>query len=275
MSDNMILPKIIYGTAWKGEATDALVKMAVSAGFLAIDTANQPQHYSESLVGEALLQLNKQGIFRSSLFLQTKFTHVGGHGHRIPYDPAKNIANQVETSFQSSLKHLHTEYVDSYLLHAPYSRNGLDQKDWEAWKAFEEIYETGKAKLIGISNVNIGQLRILERESKIKPMVVQNRCYAKLGWDKDIREFCKSHQIIYQGFSLLTANHEILNNKKIKEIAEHLNKTPEQVILRFATLEGMVPLSGTMSIVHMQQDLQIFEFNLTVEEIAEIEIIGV
>jgi diketogulonate reductase-like aldo/keto reductase len=93
------IPKFIYGTAWKGADTTNLVKMAVSAGFTAIDTANQPKHYSESLVGDALVELNALGISRDQLFLQTKFTAAGGQDARIPYDPESDFATQVRTSF--------------------------------------------------------------------------------------------------------------------------------------------------------------------------------
>ncbi len=272
---NIITPRIIYGTAWKEGATPALVEAAVLSGFMAIDTANQPRHYSEPLVGEALLKLKEQGIPRETLFLQTKFTSPGGQDQRIPYDPQADIAIQVETSFQSSLKHLHTDYVDAYLLHGPYSYDGLIDEDWQAWEAIEKLYTGGKAKKIGISNVNLIQLKLLVKKAKIKPMIVQNRCYARLGWDKAIREFCQSHQIVYQGFSLLTANSMVLSSSKINRIAQRLNKTPAQVIFRFATKVGMAPLTGTTKKMHMQQDLQIFDFDLSAEEVTDIEQCGI
>ena len=159
-------PKIIYGTAWKENATASLVEEAVVTGFTAIDTANQARHYSESLVGEALLKLKAQGIARDSLFLQTKFTSPDSQDHRIPYDPRADIATQVVTSFQSSLNHLHTDYVDSYLLHGPYSRNGLVEEDWQVWQAIEKLYTAGKTKYIGISNVDIMQLKLLVQRSQ-------------------------------------------------------------------------------------------------------------
>ncbi len=158
-----------------------LLKWLCQSGFMAIDTANQPRHYSESLVGEALLKLKEQGVSRDRLFLQTKFTSPGGQDQRIPYDPQADIATQVETSFQSSLNHLHTDYVDSYLLHGPYSRVGLIEEDWQAWRAIEKLYTAGKTKHIGVSNVNLRQLKFLVQEAQIKPMIVQNRCYAQLG----------------------------------------------------------------------------------------------
>jgi diketogulonate reductase-like aldo/keto reductase len=273
--NNGNFPKIIYGTAWKESATTHLVEEAILAGFTAIDTANQPRHYSESLVGEALLKLKEQGIPRENLFLQTKFTSPNGQDHRIPYDPKADIATQVESSFQSSLKHLRTDYLDSYLLHGPYSGGGLVEEDWQVWEAIEKLYTADKAKHIGVSNVNIMQLKLLVQGAKIKPMMVQNRCFAELGWDKAVREFCRQHQIMYQGFSLLTANREAWGHEKVAQIAQRLNKTPAQVILRFATLIGITPLTGTTDKKHMQQDLQIFDFDLSVEEIDELEWISI
>ena len=90
-------PTFIYGTAWKKDATTQLVETAVKAGFKAIDTANQPKHYSEWLVGEALAALASEGISRDSLFLQTKFTPLDGHDDRVPYDPQADLKTQVRS----------------------------------------------------------------------------------------------------------------------------------------------------------------------------------
>src|SRR5438874_133193 len=128
-------PVFIYGTAWKKGATADLVKLAVRAGFTTIDTANQPKHYQELLVGEALKSLALEGVSRESLFLQTKFTPLNGQDNRVPYDPQSPVGEQVQQSFDSSLKHLNTDYLDSYLLHGPYSYPGLGDEDWQVWEA--------------------------------------------------------------------------------------------------------------------------------------------
>jgi diketogulonate reductase-like aldo/keto reductase len=119
----------MYGTAWKEESTARLVQLAVGSGFRAIDTANQLIHYQEALVGEAMRELAKLGFARESLFLQTKFTPLDGQGGRPPYDPSADLTTQVKQSFDSSLAHLHTDYLDSYVLHSPYSRRGLGKAD--------------------------------------------------------------------------------------------------------------------------------------------------
>jgi diketogulonate reductase-like aldo/keto reductase len=264
----------MYGTAWKKEATARLVELAVASGFTAIDTANQLIHYQEALVGEALQALAKKGVKRETLFLQTKFTSVDGQGGRPPYDSSADLTTQVGQSFDSSLKHLHTEYVDSYVLHAPFSRRGLGEADWEVWAAMEGLYRSGKTKMIGISNVAAGQLAQLCEQAKVKPMVVQNRCFAALGWDMEVREICRANGVVYQGFSLLTANREALAAPDIHAISQRLGAGIAQVIFRFAQQVGMLPLTGTTSEQHMREDLQAEQFTLSPEEIQRIETIA-
>lgn len=264
----------MYGTAWKKEATTQLVQQAVAAGFRAIDTANQLIHYQEALVGEALLALAKQGTKRDSLFLQTKFTPVNGQDHRTPYDVKADLTTQVNQSFASSLEHLHTDHLDSYVLHGPYARFGLGAADWEVWAAIEGHYDSGKAKMIGISNVTAEQLALLCERARHKPMVVQNRCYAALGWDREVREICRTHRIIYQGFSLLTANRGVLAEPEVRAIAERFKTGVAQVIFRFAMQIGMLPLTGTTNQQHMKDDLACEQFTLTPDDLKLIETIG-
>ena len=272
--NSVSVPSFMYGTAWKKETTTELVQLAVTAGFTAIDTANQLIHYQEALVGEALLALAQQGVARDSLFLQTKFTPTNGQDHRTPYDASASLATQVTQSFDSSLTHLHTDYLDSYVLHGPYQRQGLGAADWEVWGAIEGLYQSGKTKMIGISNVTAEQLSQLCAQAAVKPMVVQNRCYAALGWDKTVREICREHGIVYQGFSLLTANREIFADPSIRAIGQRLGTGLAQVIFRFAMQIGMLPLTGTTSLQHMKDDLHAEQLTLTAEDIRIIETVG-
>jgi len=144
----------------------------------------------------------------------------------------------------------------------------------EVWAAMEELYESGKTKMIGISNVAAGQLGELCEKARHKPMVVQNRCFAALGWDKQVRDICQAQGIIYQGFSLLTANREVLVDPEIRAIARRLGAGVAQVIFRFAMQIGMLPLTGTTSQQHMKEDLQAEQFTLSADEIQRIETIA-
>ncbi|WP_455377957.1 aldo/keto reductase family protein [Petrachloros mirabilis] len=272
--NGVLIPPIMYGTAWKKEATTPLVLQAVEAGFRAIDTANQLVHYDEARVGEALSQLADQGISRKMLFLQTKFTPVSGQDHRLPYDADADITTQVKQSFESSLEHLRTDHLDSYVLHGPYNRRGLGAEDWEVWAAIEKLYEDGRTKMIGVSNVTAEQLILLCDRAKHKPMVVQNRCYAAMGWDKAVRDICRGNRIIYQGFSLLTANREVFVEPAVRALAVKYGAGLAQIVFRFSQQAGILPLTGTTSPQHMKEDLQLDQFTLTPEEVHNIEAIG-
>jgi diketogulonate reductase-like aldo/keto reductase len=268
------IPSFMYGTAWKKEATAFFVLQAVAAGFTAIDTANQLIHYDEARVGEALLMLANQGTPRDKLFLQTKFTSVNGQDHRAPYDAGADLTTQVKQSFESSLAHLHTDILNSYVLHGPHYRRGLAAEDWEVWTAIEQLYESGRTRMIGISNVSAEQLTLLCANAKHRPMVVQNRCYARLGWDKDVREICRAHSIIYQGFSLLTANREVLVDPDVRAIAGRYGMSVAQLVFRFAMQIGILPLTGTTNARHMKEDLEADQFMLTPQDLQKIENIG-
>jgi len=273
--DGVPVPRLLYGTAWKEDQTQRLTEQAVQLGFRGIDTANQRRHYHEAAVGQAIAASIKQGIVaRADLFLQTKFTSRGGQDHRLPYDPKASIATQVELSFASSLEHLGTAVIDSFVLHGPTQRTGLAAADWEAWRAMEAIHASGRARLLGVSNVSLEQLQTLCRQARVRPHIVQNRCYASQGWDRHVREFCGANALIYQGFSLLTANRQVLTDRRMARIAEHHGRTVSQIVFRFAVDIGMVALTGTTNADHMKADLEVFDFCLSREEVEQIEHLG-
>jgi diketogulonate reductase-like aldo/keto reductase len=266
------VPAFLYGTAWKEAATQHCVNAALAAGFRGIDTANQRRHYHEAGVGAALEEAYASGrIERKDLFLQSKFTFASGQDHRLPYDPRADYGTQVHQSFQSSLEHLRANYLDSYILHGPSSRSGLSDADLQAWGAMEELCKGGHTKLLGISNVSIEQLQELCERCHVRPSFVQNRCYADQGWDREIRRYCGSNGIQYQGFSLLTANPDVLNSPQTVETAARHRCTTAQLIFSFALRAGIIPLTGTTSPAHMQEDLKAFEFNLSAQEMDFIE----
>ena len=265
-------PGFLYGTAWKEDQTHRLVELALEQGFRGIDTANQRKHYHEAAVGQAVAAAIQRGqVKRDDLFLQTKFTFQAGQDHRLPYDPAAPIATQVEQSFASSLTHLGVEIIDAYLLHGPSQRVGLAEDDWSAWRAMEAIHDSGRVRLLGVSNVNLEQLDELHRGAKVRPTFVQNRCYASRGWDRRVREFCAAHEIVYQGFSLLTANGDALAHPELIRIAQRYGQSPSQIVFRFAASIGMLPLTGTTSAGHMRADLEAAVLALEPGETARIE----
>jgi len=268
-------PRFFYGTAWKEEKTQGLVEQALAQGFRAIDTANQRKHYFEDAVGLGIAAAIQSGIVtREQLFLQTKYTFQRGQDHRLPYDPKASIPEQVAQSFESSLKHLRTDYIDSLVLHGPSSWDGLHDNDWAAWRGLEAIYSSGRVHRLGISNITLAQLETLCAATTVIPRFVQNRCYASKRWDKDIRVFCQAHKITYQGFSLLTANRQFLKHPILLQIGKTHGMSISQTIFRFAMDAGMIPLTGTSNADHMAHDLLVDKFRLTDDEVALIEAIA-
>lgn len=272
MTQGAPVPKLLYGTAWKEERTEALTTLALAVGFRGIDTANQRKHYFEAAVGKAVKSAIDAGtVTRRELFLQTKFTFKDGQDERLPYDPKAPIATQVRQSFQSSLDHFATDYVDSFVLHGPSSRDGLKPADIEAWRAIEALARDGRTRFIGVSNVTLGQLRELLKIAEVPPRFLQNRCYAKTGWDRAVRQLCAEHAIVYQGFSLLTANRAELQSVAIKALCERTGRSAAELVFRFAVEVGMLPLTGTSSPEHMRLDLGALDTALEPADIALIE----
>lgn len=255
------IPAILYGTAWKKTQTEQLVINAIRQGFRGIDTACQPKHYYEAGVGAGVAASMSAELNRADLYLQTKFTALAGHDpEQIPYDPAAGLAEQVAQSFQSSLRNLQTDYLDCLVLHSPLSS---PEQTMEVWQAMEGIVDAGGVRQIGISNCyDLEELERLYHCARTKPAVVQNRFYAETSYDEEIRAFCKQHGIIYQSFWTLSANPRVLAHDTVTSLAGKYERTPAQILFRYLTQEGIVPLTGTRTLAHMREDLAIFDFEL-------------
>lgn len=260
-------PALLYGTAWKKSSTSRLVTMALGEGFRGIDTACQPRHYSEPGVGEGIAA---SALARSELYLQSKFTPPSGQDPgTIPYDPSAPLAEQVRESCAASLRNLRTDHLDALLLHSPLPTTA---QTLEAWRSMEMLVASGAVRQLGISNCySLALLAHLNDSARVKPAVLQNRFYRDTGYDRQIRAFCREHQILYQSFWTLTANPHLLASAVLTALASKYACEPAQVLLRFLTQIGVVPLTGTRSQAHMQQDLSIFSFELTPEECSAVD----
>jgi diketogulonate reductase-like aldo/keto reductase len=268
----LCVPDFLYGTAWKEDRTAALTELALRAGFRGIDTANQRRHYFEAGVGAGLAAAYRAGIVtRADLFLQTKFTYQRGQDHRLPYDPAVPLAAQVAQSLASSIEHLGTDHVDSFVLHGPSSGYDWTAADAEVWEAMRKERAAGRTLLLGVSNVSLQHLEQMQAAQSELPALVQNRCFAHLGWDREVRSFCNQRKIAYQGFSLLTANPEVLQHPPLIALAGNLNATPAQVVFSFTHALGMLPLTGTSNAEHMKDDLASLNLKLPSEVVQAFE----
>jgi diketogulonate reductase-like aldo/keto reductase len=266
------VPWIVYGTAWKQDRTADLVVQAILAGFRGIDTACQPRHYRESMVGDALQRLKTHGIERETLYLQTKFTPIDGQDpSSIPYDKDSSVYEQVKTSFEVSLTHLQTTYIDTFILHSPLATFDLTM---EAWSAMEMIQKSGGARQLGLSNCySIQTIDKIFAAASVKPVLLQNRFYQETDYDCELRQWCSCHGMLYQSFWTLTANPHKLETEVIQAIAKTHKRTGPQVFFRFLHQLGIVPLTGTCSEQHMSEDLSILDFELSDAEMEMINLL--
>ena len=257
------MPRLLYGTAWKGERTAALVEGAVRTGFRGIDTAAQPKHYDEAGVGAGLSAAGLPA--RDSLYLQTKFTPAAGQDPtRLPYNLGAPLATQIEQSVAASRANLRTTYLDALVLHSPLQSRA---RTLCAWRVMEHLVEHGSVRQLGISNCYaLAEFDALYRAATIKPAVLQNRFYARTRHDRELRAYCRAHGVVYQSFWTLTANPDALASASLRLLAQRYDRTPAQILFRYLTHIEVVPLTGTTSLAHMREDLAIFAFELEARE---------
>ena len=144
------MTNMIYGTAWKKEETSRLVELALKSGFKAIDTACQPRHYREDLVGLGLENAFKEGIDRNDVFIQTKFTPISGQDiNNMPYLSSDDLLTQVEKSFLKSKENLKVDFIDSYLIHSPLFPS---KELLKVYIKMEEFLESNQVGQLGICN---------------------------------------------------------------------------------------------------------------------------
>lgn len=274
----MKLPRIIYGSEAKGNNTSLAVQRAVKYGYSAIDTANCCA-YNEILVGDALIDLYSQGYKRGGLWLQSKFTFTYDTTNPRQGKPddwlAPNhdtdiaVRAQVWQSFNSTLEHLHTEYLDSLILHAPYHISNyyftpqgvnLSEQDLEAWEAMEDMHDRGLVRSLGVSNFSPKQLELLIQRARIKPSYIQNMAY---GFDSsaaidETLEICKQYGIEYQG------PHDGISVYKgylVRELAEQYNISSKQMEMKLAMQRGISPLVGTANSEHMRENVDVLKID--------------
>ncbi|KAI3340431.1 NADP-dependent oxidoreductase domain-containing protein [Ustulina deusta] len=264
--DKMAMPRLLYGTAWKKEATGDLVVKALTAGFRGVDTAAQPRHYNEALVAAGIREVVSKGIVkREDLFIQTKFTPISGQDlHNMPYDPKAPLEEQVHASVSSSLAHFTFDdsadaYIDSLVLHSPPSHHFSDLL--KVWKAME-TYVPHRIRQLGISNTDLHVVRRLctSPDVSVRPAVVQNRFYPATRWEVDLRAYCRIQHITFQTFWTLTGNPELLRSAPVKKLAESAAiSAPVALYALVLGLEGTTILDGTQSEAHMAEDLKVSE----------------
>ena len=254
------VPRFVYGTAWKKERSTDLVAKAIRAGFTGVDTAAQPRHYREDLVGEGIRRaLEERKVTREDLYIQTKYTPPAGQDpNNLPYDPTSPVEAQVHASITSSLHHLRTSdddtaYIDTLVMHSPLSSIPLTLTAWRTL----ETYVPDRIRNLGISNTDLPTLRTLYKAATVKPAVVQNRFFPQTYYDVPLRRFCEENGIIYQSFWTLTGNPQLLESTVVAEVAQMVGVSKEvSLYLCVMGLGKVVVLNGTTSEERMSEDLE-------------------
>ncbi|KAK9471996.1 aldo/keto reductase [Dipodascopsis tothii] len=255
-----IVPRMIYGTAWKKFSTDALVFQALKAGFRGVDTACQPKHYREDLVGQGIAAFLKDqatkdtGLTRENLYIQTKFTPINGQDLKqpLPYSLNSTLEDQVRQSTKTSLENLQISYIDTLVLHSPLATL---EDTARVWQTMEEIRSTGIVRNIGLSNTTLDIVLALVSHTNIKPSVIQNRLYSDTDYDKKLREWATGEGVVYQSFWTLTANPHLLRAAAVISYANQLSISCEQSLYSSVLKEDICIINGTTSQKHMAEDL--------------------
>jgi len=244
LNNDIEMPLLGLGTfqAGRGQETQDAVLYALEIGYRLIDTA--AMYGNEEDVAEALRQ---SGISREEVFITTKLWN-SDHG----YDAT--IA-----AGERSLKRLGLSYIDLYLIHWPLK--GLRN---ETWKAMETLLEEGKCRAIGVSNYMIWHLEELLSNSSTIPAVNQVE-FSPYLYQKDLLDFCRSHDIQLEAYSPLTKGLK-LNDPKLLDTASKYSKNPAQILIRWALQRGIVVIPKSSRKKRIYENADVFDFTISSED---------
>lgn len=248
LNNSVQIPKIGFGTWQIKEGEDAYnaVLSAIKAGYRHIDTA--AMYGNEKSVGEAI---RDSGVAREELFVTSKLPN-SAHGYKAARD-----------SFVESLKLLGLQYLDLYLIHWPNpmrNRNNWKQANCDTWKAFEELFYSGKVRAMGVSNFRPHHLDALLESAMIIPAVNQIRLCPGDEDSKTVR-YCRDHNILLEAYSPLGSG-LALGVELVQQLARAYNKTPSQICLRWSLQNGYLPLPKTTDPERMAENAQVFDFEI-------------
>jgi diketogulonate reductase-like aldo/keto reductase len=165
------------------------------------------------------------------------------------------LEEQVSRSIFVSLRNLHTNYIDSLLLHSPLPT--MDET-MRAWKVMEDHVRKGKVRSLGISNCyDPEKFADLYRRATVKPKVLQNRFYGESNFDIKLREMCKELGVVYQSFWTLSANRKALATPEWSAAASEKGLSPQTLMYAYMMTLGHTPLSGTKNPGHMKEDVDV------------------
>lgn len=247
LSNGTSIPCLGFGT-WKTPEEDAQrsVAEALRVGYRHIDTA--AAYGNERGVGKAIAQ---SGLRREDIFLTSKL-----------WNPYQGYQSTLD-AFARTMDDLQTEYLDLYLIHWPHDRKYFDnweEKNLETWRAFEELYQAGSIKAIGVSNFRPRHLKNIMEHAEIMPMVDQVEIHPGMPQD-EILAFCREHNMLVEGWSPLSTG-RIFSVPEMQQLAEKYGKSIAQICLRWSVQRGVVPLPKSVTPARILENSQIFDFTL-------------
>lgn len=249
LSNGVKMPKLGLGV-WKaqeGGEVEQAVEAAIRAGYRSIDTATVYQNESGVQKG-----IEASGIPRDELFITTKVWN-DDQG----YDSTLR-------AFEESCKRLKIEVVDLYLIHWPVTGKFID-----TWKALEKLYEEKVVRAIGVSNFHIHHLEKLSTKANIAPMVNQFEFHPYLT-QEELRKYCADHKIQVEAYSPLMHGH-FTQEQTILDIAQKVNRTPAQVLLRWNIQHGVVTIPKSVREERIVENAKIFDFELSDEDMKRLD----
>lgn len=257
LSNNVTIPELGFGT-WQtpdGDVAVASVKKALEVGYRHIDTAQG--YKNEASVGQAI---KESGIPREELFLTTKLWN------------ANHSYDLVMSSFEESLEKLQTDYIDLFLIHWPNPvafRDNWQTANAETWRAFEELYQAGKIKAIGVSNFLPHHFEELKKTATIFPMV--NQIFLAPGeLQEEVVTYSQEHDVLLEAYSPLGTG-KIFDVPEMKALAEKHQKSIAQVALRWSLQHGFLPLPKSVTPSRIEENIHVFDFELSEEDMKTID----
>ncbi|WP_409367528.1 aldo/keto reductase [Lysinibacillus sp. 38-6] len=254
LNNGLEMPLVGYGVFRVPDGDDLAeaVKTAIAKGYRSIDTAQV--YRNEESVGRGIRAAIAEGLVsRDELFVTSKVWNDG-----LSYE-------ETLAAYDSSLEKLGLDYLDLYLIHWP----GLDTNYIEAYKALEKIYQDKRVRSIGVSNFHVHHLEHLLKETTVIPVINQIEFHPHLT-QEEVRAYCKEHGIQVEAWSPLM-NGSLLEEDLIQQLATKYSKTPAQIVLRYDVQHGVVTIPKTMTPARMTENLQVFDFALTDEEMAQLD----
>lgn len=265
------IPHIGLGTyPFEGRVMADMVKTAVKVGYRLFDTADD--YRGEPGIGIAVGELEKEGVKREELFLQTKISDNNAHEDEplkgIYFNPTSEfmhrhtVAELVREKVSTSLRDMNTDYIDSLLIHYPFPNYIVD-----IWKTMIELKEEGIVRYIGVSNFHERHIEQLISSTGVTPDI--NEVYVSpIGIKKDLVDYCDSHDILVMPYSpLMDVAHGKISEERLRPIMEKYGKSLAQVVLRWNIERGCFPLPKTKNPSRLKDNFNVFDFSLTSEEV--------